>query len=114
MVIVAVMNKICTVSRVLVLHPELRVHADVRTEFSYFMKVCFNVKVIKFIPEDLEIVNSLLDCEDNLSWTDYKYGDGKGRCVDMTLDYCNNVDKYKDTYTTEARKNCPRSCGLCK
>jgi len=52
-------------------------------------------------------------CEDDSFWKDGKHGDGKARCVDLTLDYCNNRERYGDDYTEEARKNCPKSCGLC-
>ena len=54
-------------------------------------------------------------CKDNKKWTDHRYGDANNlsRCVDLTLDYCNNVEKYKEAYTTEARKHCPKACGLC-
>jgi len=59
--------------------------------------------------------NTCRRCYDDPSWTDYKYGDKNniGRCIDLTLDFCNNNAKYGDNYTEEARKNCPKSCGLC-
>ena len=50
------------------------------------------------------------DCRDDSDWKDNRYGgDGKSRCKDLTLDWCNNHGKYSD----EARRACPRSCGLC-
>jgi len=56
-------------------------------------------------------------CEDNLSWTDYKYGDGKDKCINLTLNWCNNGNgeftQEQLNYAEEARKNCPRACGLC-
>ena len=62
-------------------------------------------------------MHSLLDCEDNLSWTDYKYGDGKDKCINLTLNWCNNGNgeftEQQLNYAKEARKNCPRACGLC-
>jgi len=59
--------------------------------------------------------NTCRRCKDNEKWTDHRYGDANNlsRCVDLTLDYCNNVEKYKEAYTTEARKHCPKACGLC-
>jgi len=52
-------------------------------------------------------------CEDHLNWIDDQYGDGKSRCIDLTLDYCNNHNEWGMKYIREARKNCPKSCGIC-
>jgi len=49
-------------------------------------------------------------CEDDPNWTDFRHGgDGNAHCVDMTLDWCNN----QGAYSTEAKRACPKSCGVC-
>ena len=58
-------------------------------------------------------LNLDLGCEDDSFWKDSRHGDGKARCIDLTLDYCNNRERWGDDYTEEARRNCPKSCGLC-
>jgi len=54
-------------------------------------------------------------CRDDPNWTDYNYGDKNNlsKCINLTLDYCNNVEAYGENYTEEARRFCPKSCGLC-
>jgi len=54
-------------------------------------------------------------CQDDPNWTDYNYGDKNNlsKCINLTLDYCNNVEAYGENYTEEARRFCPKSCGLC-
>jgi len=53
-------------------------------------------------------------CEDHVNWTDELHGEEPHlRCKDLTLEFCNNQRKYKLDYIIEARKNCPKSCGIC-
>ena len=54
---------------------------------------------------------SFVGCQDDPYWRDSKYGgDGNARCIDLTLDWCNNHGQY----SKEAQRACPASCGLCK
>ena len=54
---------------------------------------------------------SFVGCQDDPRWRDSKYGgDGNARCIDLTLDWCNNHGQY----SKEAQRACPASCGLCK
>ena len=54
---------------------------------------------------------SFVGCQDDPYWRDSKYGgDGNARCIDLTLDWCNNHGEY----SKEAQRACPASCGLCK
>ena len=48
-------------------------------------------------------------CKDEEYWTDYKHGDGKASCMDMSTNWCNNFGDY----SIEARRACPVACGLC-
>ena len=49
-------------------------------------------------------------CEDDPNWRDSKYGgDGTDRCSDMTYHFCNDFGKY----STEAKRACPKTCGVC-
>ena len=50
-----------------------------------------------------------IGCEDDIDWTDFKYGDGKASCMDMTYDWCTNYGEYSH----EAQRACPLTCGLC-
>ena len=49
-------------------------------------------------------------CKDDPNWDDVDYGDGKGKCVDMTTDWCQNHGEY----SSEAKRACPRTCGVCE
>ena len=50
------------------------------------------------------------ECKDDDGWIDNKYeGDGTSKCSDMTPDWCNN----HGDYSTEARRACPKTCGIC-
>jgi len=49
-------------------------------------------------------------CIDDLRWVDTEYGDGKSRCPDMTQEWCQN----HGDYSQEAKRACPRKCGVCK
>ena len=48
-------------------------------------------------------------CKDDPNWYDAEYGDGKGKCVDMTTDWCQNHGEY----SSEAKRACPKKCGVC-
>ena len=48
-------------------------------------------------------------CEDDPKWHDTKYGDGSDRCSTMTYELCN----YPGNYSSEAKRACPKSCGVC-
>ena len=48
-------------------------------------------------------------CKDDPNWYDAEYGDGKGKCVDMTTDWCQKHGEY----SSEAKRACPRKCGVC-
>ena len=51
------------------------------------------------------------ECKDDDTWIDDKYGGtGSSKCSDMIPDLCNN---YGD-YSTEARRVCPKACGICQ
>ena len=50
-------------------------------------------------------------CADDPFWTDFKYGNGKDKCTDLTSQWCNDVTVAG--YATEAQRACPFSCQLC-
>ena len=49
-------------------------------------------------------------CKDDPTWNDAKYGDGLGKCVDMTSDWC----QLHGDYSLEAQRACPKTCKVCK
>ena len=50
-------------------------------------------------------------CEDDENWKDTEYGISPYvSCADMIDDWCQN---YGD-YSTEAKRACPKACGVCK
>ena len=49
-------------------------------------------------------------CQDDQNWVDSKFGDGLGKCKDMTLDWCEN----QGNYSIEAKRACPKACKVCK
>ena len=63
----------------------------------------FETKILSFLA-NLEI------CQDDQNWVDSKFGDGKGKCEDMTLDWCEN----QGNYSIEAKRACPKACKVCK
>jgi hypothetical protein len=51
-------------------------------------------------------------CADDPFWTDFKHGDGKAKCENLTRKWCNDGDGNSD-YAIEARRACPFSCQIC-
>ena len=48
-------------------------------------------------------------CEDDRNWRDIQHGDGKDSCDSMNPDFCTNHGEY----SIEAKRACPRACGVC-
>ena len=48
-------------------------------------------------------------CEDDRNWRDILHGDGKDSCDSMNPDFCTNHGEY----SIEAKRACPRACGVC-
>lgn len=49
-------------------------------------------------------------CEDDPDWVDDKFdGDGASTCADLKIKWCYNYGEY----SAEARRACPKTCGLC-
>ena len=48
-------------------------------------------------------------CEDDRNWRDTLHGDGKDSCDSMNPDFCTNHGEY----SIEAKRACPRACGVC-
>jgi len=62
------------------------------------------------VEDDIETVVDEDVCEDDLSWVDDKYdGDGASTCADLKFKWCYNYGEY----SAEARRACPKTCGLC-
>jgi len=49
-------------------------------------------------------------CKDDENWNDSSYGDGSTKCADMKYDWCQNFGDY----STEAKRGCPKTCGVCE
>ena len=73
------------------------------------MQITSDLNTLLYDTSYFEIIVIFAACRDDPRWRDDKYGDGKDKCKDLTLDWCNNKGKY----SIEAREACPKSCGLC-
>ena len=77
---------------------------------SPFFSIYLKFKQSKFETKILSFLANLEICQDDQNWVDSKFGDGKGKCEDMTLDWCEN----QGNYSTEAKRACPKACKVCK
>ena len=50
-----------------------------------------------------------IGCSDDHDWKDSEYGDGKNICRDLSLEWCENFQNYSN----EAKRACPKTCGVC-
>ena len=74
---------------------------------SLILSFWLDKNVLNILQNNFQIVE---ECIDDVNWRDSKYGDGKLKCSDMKLDWCQD----NGDYSIEALKSCPRSCGVCK
>ena len=77
--------------------------------FSIF-SIHFKHQQSKFEEKNLSFLANLEICQDDQNWVDSKFGDGKGNCKDMTIDWCEN----QGNYSIEAKRACPKACKVCK
>ena len=82
----------------------LRILQKISSFWIYFRLLNQNRKNFLPFSANLEI------CQDDQNWVDSKFGDGLGKCKDMTLDWCEN----QGNYSIEAKRACPKACKVCK
>ena len=73
---------------------------DINLSFSLcILSFWFDKNVLNISQNNFQIVE---ECIDDVNWRDSKYGDGKLKCTDMKLDWCQN----NGDYSIEALKSC--------